>query len=883
MKVSAEHVISESCSRHTNKPSREQTYDRSSFFNTRTKVSGRRLRISPTAILESLLLVFLVIGCKEEKTQEPIITEKKEESPVLRVDQMTKWVLDSHDSIQDGFAKAESELTKENSDIDQILDGLESLIVGKGTEAAEREEQLEAIKKELIVLCEDMGQMSSTNLSDRKLFKQKIFDVEEIIDGRLKDIEEYDLPFFIKLSEEFQDRLNSWKIALVSFRNASSENAGKKMAKLTSEYFHNELGLVITMRKAAWGDTDSQFNLGLMYEKGLRFQKDHQSAIKWYLQSEKDWYFETRAHLWKMYKEKGEYELAKKMQRLDGKFPEVILKLSKDAERIVLLADYLNYGSLHLSLLREKNKIEEALSNVQESNLERSSLERKSRETKAKISRNLNILEKLPQESADGSPFPWKIVNSSSAARIQAGNIPMDERACYQVLSESMYDLITLYKRLNSPVIEMRIKQLGYLAPAERWEVESALFLSGIPSAKEAPKQKASLISKHVQSAESIDESLAKFLIGVRHTIESVKLLIRKAGFPDLSFGTNLNWFPENHQIYEIIENETTESLRISMEKVSKEFTSRELLTLKKLISEYVALTDLKEGMSPHTFSLCIPSRFDADLSANNFSDLEMNNLFNLSALLEQCSIELTTSILYCLLSEDLHGALLKMGQMSSDAKVFLEGTGEEIINRAQLVMIEKTRASWVKDHGLISPLISETENLRVSLVNVLREISLIAEKDENKDPMETIWKLNQVFEDFLQNWKQFGCPPKKYEKAKFPSGNQLNSIDKNRIASAQKGKAHSSAELSAKRNRRITCMHRRAVLLSRVNPKQFLRFMEFASYHYLSEWSMAAKMDNPNAIHLLSACYRNGLERPKNIALSNQLAKVASELKYKH
>ena len=81
-----------------------------------------------------------------------------------------------------------------------------------------------------------------------------------------------------------------------------------------------------------------------------------------------------------MYKEKGEYELAKKMQRLDGKFPEVILKLSKDAERIVLLADYLNYGSLHLSLLREKNKIEEALSNVQESNLERSSLERKSRD-----------------------------------------------------------------------------------------------------------------------------------------------------------------------------------------------------------------------------------------------------------------------------------------------------------------------------------------------------------------------------------------------------------------------------------------------------------------------------------------------------------------------
>ena len=33
------------------------------------------------------------------------------------------------------------------------------------------------------------------------------------------------------------------------------------------------------------GNVDAQFNLGLMYEKGLGVAEDHQEAIKWYILS----------------------------------------------------------------------------------------------------------------------------------------------------------------------------------------------------------------------------------------------------------------------------------------------------------------------------------------------------------------------------------------------------------------------------------------------------------------------------------------------------------------------------------------------------------------------------------------------------------------------
>ena len=70
--------------------------------------------------------------------------------------------------------------------------------------------------------------MSLTDSSDRKLFKEKVSEVKTILDGKLKDMEDYDLPLFEKLSEDFQERLDAWKIALVSFRNASSTDAERK-------------------------------------------------------------------------------------------------------------------------------------------------------------------------------------------------------------------------------------------------------------------------------------------------------------------------------------------------------------------------------------------------------------------------------------------------------------------------------------------------------------------------------------------------------------------------------------------------------------------------------------------------------------------------------
>jgi hypothetical protein len=430
-----------------------------------------------------------------------------------------------------------------------------------------------------------------------------------------------------------------------------------------------------------------------------------------------------------------------------------------------------------------------------------------------------------------------------------------------------MTELIALYKKWNSPVMQMRRRQLDYLVRAEGWETESQLFLGGDPSAKEASKKRYNIFKKHMQDTKAISESLHKFLSGVRHTIESINLLILDTGFPSLNFKTNLNWFPTIHQIDENSGYEKSSKIRFSMDNASKDLIGPELLELKKLISEHVALFVKKNGMSQRVFSLCIPDQFQADLASERFSDIELNNLMNLSALLEQSSLEFTTSILYCMLSDDMHPTLLELANMSSEGEVFLAGTGHGIINRAQSTMHKKSRSTWVKHHGLFSQLITNTEKLRMSLHDAFKGISSIAEKDLSKDPIETMWQLNQVFERFFKNWNQYGCPP-----IKFSSLNPLTSDPK--------GNDPRSTQISSKRLARIACTYRRAKLLSATNPSQFVRFMKFASYHYLSEWSVAAKIDNQDAILLLAACYHNGLARPQSTVFSNLLVKVASELK---
>ena len=501
-------------------------------------------------VQNTLFLGLLLIACKEEIPSSSPTIEKKEESPVLRAHRLTEWVLETYDSIESGFAKAESELTKDNPDIERILNETESLISGKANEAVKKRNELDSIKKELIGLRKEMIQMSLTDSSDRKLFKEKVSEVKTILDGKLKDIEDYDLPLFEKLSEDFQERLDAWKIALVSFRNASSTNAGKKIAKLTSEFFHNDLGLVIIMRKAGWGDAEAQFDLGLIHDKGLRVLQNHETAMKWYLEAEKEGDFETiaRAHIWRINEEKGNSELANKMLNFSGKFPEVILQLSNDAERMVLLTDYLRYGSLHLSLSIEKKKIEKALAKSEDLISERSSLERKLRETKAKILRNLKILKNLPQSSG-GSPLPWTSYDSNTANKDQSGIVSVDEESFYENLTQSMTELIALYKKWNSPVLQMRRRQLDDLVGAGGWETESKLFLSWISSAKEASEKQLNLLEKHLQHTKAINESLGKFLCGVRHTIESINLLILQTGFPSLSFKNNLNWFPNSSNL----------------------------------------------------------------------------------------------------------------------------------------------------------------------------------------------------------------------------------------------------------------------------------------------------------------------------------------------
>ena len=202
------------------------------------------------------------------------------------------------------------------------------------------------------------------------------------------------------------------------------------------------------------------------------------------------------------------------------------------------------------------------------------------------------------------------------------------------------------------------------LVGAGGWETESKLFLSGVSSAKEASEKQLNILEKHLQHTKAINESLGKFLSGVRHTIESINLLILQSGFPSLSFKTNLNWFPEIYQIYENPGYEKPAEIRFSMEKATKDLIGPEALELKKAISENIALFDKKNGISQRFFSLCIPDQFQADLASDRFSDIELNNLMNLSALLEQSSLEFTTSILYCMLSYDMHPTLLELASM---------------------------------------------------------------------------------------------------------------------------------------------------------------------------------------------------------------------------
>ena len=158
----------------------------------------------------------------------------------------------------------------------------------------------------------------------------------------------------------------------------------------------------------------------------------------------------------------------------------------------------------------------------------------------------------------------------------------------------------------------------------------------------------------------------------MRHTIESINLLILQSGFPSLSFKTNLNWFPEIYQIYENPGYEKPAEIRFSMEKATKDLIGPEALELKKAISENIALFDKKNGISQRFFSLCIPDQFQADLASDRFSDIELNNLMNLSALLEQSSLEFTTSILYCMLSYDMHPTLLELANMRPKVRFFL-------------------------------------------------------------------------------------------------------------------------------------------------------------------------------------------------------------------
>ena len=54
------------------------------------------------------------------------------------------------------------------------------------------------------------------------------------------------------------------------------------------------------------GDAEAQFDLGLIHDKGLRVLQNHETAMKWYLEAEKEGDFETiaRAHIWRIHEKK---------------------------------------------------------------------------------------------------------------------------------------------------------------------------------------------------------------------------------------------------------------------------------------------------------------------------------------------------------------------------------------------------------------------------------------------------------------------------------------------------------------------------------------------------------------------------------------------------
>ena len=67
------------------------------------------------------------------------------------------------------------------------------------------------------------------------------------------------------------------------------------------------------------GDTDAQFNLGVMYDKGDEVTQDSTEAVKWYLKAAEQGHVEAQNYLAKMY-DKGqgvEKDNAKALEGID--------------------------------------------------------------------------------------------------------------------------------------------------------------------------------------------------------------------------------------------------------------------------------------------------------------------------------------------------------------------------------------------------------------------------------------------------------------------------------------------------------------------------------------------------------------------------------------
>ena len=848
-------------------------------------------------ILKAMILGLLTLGCQEEKSSKSIdqiaedkttinktTEDKVAESLPLRANRIAEWVLETYDMVHEGFAEAESELRTENRSIEKVLEELLSLIRGKASEARKRRKQLFAIKKELLSLREKLAELSSS--SERKPLQQKIAEVEVIIDGRLKDMETFDFPFIEKLDADFHERVQTWRSAVLTFQETSFENAGKKTAKLLTEYLHEKrLGFVIIQRKAAWGDTDSQFSLGLICEK----EQNYESAIDWFLRAEKQKTLGARAYAWQIYDASGNRKLASALQVLSEQFPQMMLRLRNDSMRIAFLSSYLQHGASHLLLLRQKNKIENDLAvlkkrisqgNTNSKNLRLGQLNGEFEEISEKVSQNFKVLEKLREENIENK-FPLEEDNGIS---IKSKIIPSkfgseDAKEVYRAVIDSMIELTTLYKQWNSPIMEMRIRQLEDVTHFGRWGTEMNPFFSDIDFLEKEMQLYNSRIDEHIRSAKSIDANLSKILMKARHTIDIVNLAIGEAGFPSLDYRTKLDWYPIRHKLQAIKEFEGTTGLMIALKEMKGNDMSDEIGEMNRLISLQKVLLSRRKGMPPRIFSLCIPTQFHADTVSNEFPDFEMNNLLNLSALLEQCSIEFTISILYCTMSEEIHAVLEELGGFASDGEAFLTQKGIEVIHKSQRLNAKEPKLNRTTGNRLLAPLISRTEKLRLCLSVALKEVASIAKNDRRSDPIETLSRLNQVFESFVREWKSVGCPPMHHLQRAPPTQADLlgQMLEIMRSQSAQK-----APDLSADRIAMIACMHRRASLLAQRNPSEFLPFMKFASYYYLNEWSWRAQKGDPNAILLMAMCYRNGLFRPKNQTFSNELIKVANNLKTK-